>query len=348
MAKGAKRIRARYTSATKRELPNITFDRATDIVISGKIAEGLRERTIIDYKKIVRYFTEWLTQKYEDMEYVNDVTIEHFRAYIHYLRYERRRYEGHTNIDATKQPVGLSETTVNIAIRTLTAYFNYLYAEGFIDPNPVERLKLIKQDVDMTNNFTNEEVARILEQPEQRDFVGFRDYVGISLLLDSGLRIGELVGLTVDEIDFSAPQIVLGGGRTKGRYFRIVPISTYCAKLLKQLIEENRAHFDTDSVFVSSLGDQLTTNHFNKRLKFYAERAGIKTKKVTAHVYRHTWAKIMIVDKKIDIYTVQKMGGWKDIRTLRRYVQLSTEDLRRSHDEGSPLMAIRDSRRKRI
>ena len=80
-------------------------------------------------------------------------------------------------------------------------------------------------------------------------------------------------------------------------------------------------------------------NHFNKRLKYYGEKAGIEGKKVTAHVNRHTWAKSMTLNG-CDAFTLQKMGGWSDIRTMRRYIQMDMDDLRKSHDTFSPVMKL--------
>ncbi|MEE6184430.1 tyrosine-type recombinase/integrase [Bacillus pretiosus] len=170
----------------------------------------------------------------------------------------------------------------------------------------MDNVRLLRQDIDLTNCLTEDEVKAVLAQPNQRDYVGFRDFVIINLLLDSGLRINEALNLRVEEIDFKTRFITLTGERNKNRKPRYVPISAFVAKLLLQLIEENRAHFKTDRIFLSCFGELLGANHFNKRLKYYAEKAGIKGKKVTAHVYRHTWAKNMILNG-CDPFTLQKI-----------------------------------------
>ncbi|MEB8674213.1 integrase [Bacillus thuringiensis] len=341
-----KRKKKRAERTTHKSYPKITLQQALDIAIAGKKAEGLRERTLTDYMKMWGYFIDWLAENYSDIEYVNELTADIFRNYINYLQYDAIRYDGHKFI-TNREERGLKETTINIRLRTYRSMLNYLEREELIEYNPMDNVRLLRQDIDLTNCLTEDEVKAVLAQPNQRDYVGFRDFVIINLLLDSGLRINEALNLRVEEIDFKTRFITLTGERNKNRKPRYVPISAFVAKLLLQLIEENRAHFKTDRIFLSCFGELLGANHFNKRLKYYAEKAGIKGKKVTAHVYRHTWAKNMILNG-CDPFTLQKMGGWADMRTMRRYIQMDTEEIRRSHDDFSPITKFYQRATKRV
>ncbi|WP_068500629.1 tyrosine-type recombinase/integrase [Paenibacillus kribbensis] len=318
-----------------REYPQLSLEQAIDFVISAKKSEGLRERPLKDYAKHYGYFVDWLREKYPDIQYVEDITTEIIRDHVAYMKFDKVRYSGHKFIPTENQPVGLSDTTVNIRLRTLKAIFNQMERDELIEINPVAKVRLLRQDVDLTNCLTDDEVKAILAQPNQRDFVGYRDYVAIALLLDSGCRVSEMLSLRISDIDFQTRFITLSGEVNKNRKPRMVPISAHVAKLLLQLIEENRQYFTTDRIFMFCFGDPVTASHFNKRLKYYGEKAGVAGKKMTAHVYRHTWARAMILNGA-DPFTVQKMGGWSDIRTMRRYIQMDTSDIRRSHDEYSP------------
>jgi integrase/recombinase XerD len=325
--------------SNRKEYPKLTLDQAIDFVISGKKAEGLRDRTLRDYTNMWRYFTDWLEENYE-VETVNELSTDVFRNYINYLRYDAKRYDGHKYIDAEKQGVGLKDASINIRIRTYRAIFNHLEREGLIEFNPMNNVKELRTDIDSTNCFTDEDVKALLAQPNQRTYVGFRDYVAMIVLLDTGMRMNEIINLRVAEIDFQTRFITLEGDRNKNRKPRLVPFSAQAAKLLLQLIGENREHFKTDRLFLSTYGENLGWNQLNKRLKYYAEKAGIDGKKVTSHVYRHTWAKNMILNG-CDPFTLQKMGGWADIRTMRRYIQMDTSEMRRSHDDFSPINKLR-------
>lgn len=340
-----KRIRQKRVSerVNSKEYPELTFKQAIDLVVSAKRAEGLRERTLNDYEKLWGYFLDWLNEHCE-FQYVSELTPEVFRNYINYMKYDRKKYDGHKYIDSDKQEIGLSDTTINISIRTLRAIFNQLQRDELIEVNPIAKIKLLRTDIDLTNCFTDEEIKAVLQQPNQKDYVGFRDFVAMNLLLDTGIRANELISLRVGSIDFQTRFITLQGEQNKNRKPRLVPFSAYLSKLLLQLISENQEHFKTDRIFLSSYGEPLGQNQFNKRLKYYADKAGITGKKVTAHVYRHTWARSMTLNGA-DPFTLQKMGGWSDIRTMRRYIQMDTEDMRKSHDEYSPVNRIRNRRK---
>ncbi|MCU6709287.1 tyrosine-type recombinase/integrase [Paenibacillus sp. J5C_2022] len=331
--------RKRRIDMARKDYPELTLQQALDMVISVKKAEGLRERSLQDYTKDFGYFTKWLAEHHPDIQYVHELNAGIFRDHVAWMKYDAKRYGGHKYNNNRDHGTGLSDTTINIRLRVLKAVFNQLERDELIAENPVAAVKLIRQDVDLTNCLTDDEVKAILAQPDRRDFVGFRDYVGIVLLLDSGLRVSELLGLRVSDVDFKTRFIELPGDRSKNRKPRLVPISAHTAKLLLQLVTENRRHFTIDFVFLSVNGEPIGANHFNKRLKHHAEKAGVSAKKYTAHVYRHTWAKSMILNG-CDPFTLQKLGGWSDIRTMRRYIQMDTKEMRDSHDSYSPVNTL--------
>lgn len=335
LKKRTRRVPRGDISASK-NYPELTLEQALDLVVQAKRTEGLRERTLRDYEKDYRYFTKWLAEHYPDVEYISDITTGMIRDHIAWMKYDKKRYGDHKYNKHRDHGTGLSDTTINIRLRVLKAIFNQLERDDLIEVNPIASVKLLRQDIDLTNALTDEEIKAILAQPDQRDFVGFRDYVAITLLLDSGLRAGELLNLRVPDIDFKTRFITIDGERSKNRQPRLVPISATTVKLLLRLIEENRRHFSTDRIFLSWEGAPISPNHFNKRLKYYGEKAGISGKKMTAHVYRHTWARAMILNG-CDPFTLQKIGGWSDIRTMRRYIQMDTREMRESHDAYSPL-----------
>lgn len=316
-------------------VPELTLEQAVDMVVSGKRTEGLRERTLLDYIKMWGYFQNWLQENYK-IEHVSEITTDMIRNYIHWMRYDKQKYGGHKYI-TNDQGIGLSVTTININLRCLRAVFNYLEREELLEVNPMDRVKLIKQDEnDLRGALTDDEAKEILKQPNLRDYVGFRDFVAMNVLLDCGLRVNELLSLRAGDFDFTTRFIELAGEQNKSRVNRLVPFSSHVSKWVLQLITENKTEFKTDRLFLSSYGEPIKANHFNKRLKYYAELAGVIDKKVTAHVYRHTWA-VNMIRNGCDPFTLQKIGGWSDMRTMRRYIQMDVEDMRSSHDEYSPI-----------
>lgn len=91
---------------------------ALEIALAGKRTEGLRDRTLIDYRKVWRYFTDWLNDNYE-ITYVDEITTEILRNYINYMKHDKPRYHGHKYIKSDDHRLGLSDTTININLRTI-------------------------------------------------------------------------------------------------------------------------------------------------------------------------------------------------------------------------------------
>ncbi|MFJ8257826.1 hypothetical protein ACIQ4Z_11200 [Peribacillus asahii] len=110
--------------ANQKEYPKLTMEQAIDLVVAGKSAEGLRERTLKDYRKDWGYFVNWLQKTYE-IETVDELSRQIFRAYINYLKYDAPKYDGHKYIQSD-QGLGLSDTTINIRLRVYRAMFNFL------------------------------------------------------------------------------------------------------------------------------------------------------------------------------------------------------------------------------
>lgn len=134
-----KRVKRTQTSGA--DYPQLTFEQAIDLVIAGKRAEGLRERTLKDYVKSWEYFVTWIRGNY-DYETLDKLTVDVFRNYINYQKYDAKRYDGHKYISSDQRRVGLSDTTINIRLRVLKAVFNYLEREELIEVNPIEKVKL--------------------------------------------------------------------------------------------------------------------------------------------------------------------------------------------------------------
>ncbi|MGG1553295.1 tyrosine-type recombinase/integrase [Paenibacillus ferrarius] len=331
--------RERRTVVSGRSYPVYSLEQAIDYVISAKKAEGLRERTLKDYSKHWGYFAKWLNEHFEINE-VADISVDIIRNHVNYMKHDAKRYEGHKFITG-EQGIGLTDTTINIRLRTLKAIFNQLERDHIIEVNPISNVKLFRTDQDLVNAFTPEQLKALLAQPNQKDYVGYRDYVAMILLLDTGMRANELISLKCEDIDFQSRLISLSAQQNKNRKARIIPISHLSVKHLHQLISENKKSFASSRVFLSCYGAPLGQNQFNKRLKYYGDQAGIgKQIRCTAHTFRHHMAKTYILNGG-DPFSLQRILGHYDLRMTRRYIQMDGNDLIKQHSEFSPLKDLR-------
>lgn len=310
---------------------DFTIEQAFDFFVALKKTEGVRQRTMDDYYKLMGVFSDWLRDVYPDLDRVNDITTRIIREYMLYLS------EEHIN-GKTGEP-GLSPYTVNVRIRFLQAFFNALFREEIIDKNPVTNIKLMRVDEDTFAPLTDEEVEKLLGAPNPREYAQFRDLVIIYLMLDTGMRINEICDLEVSEIDFKTRAIILPAAKNKNRKPRIIPLSNQVVRMLLELVNENKAHFVTEYVFLANCGTKYHPNSFRKRLLMYREKAGI-TKRVSPHAFRHLFCRNFILNGG-DIFTLQRIVGHSCISTTRKYIQMDESAVRNQHALYSLFLRIR-------
>jgi integrase/recombinase XerD len=319
-------------------LPSFTLEEAVDFVVKVKRANNLKERTIEGYVKNMRYFIEWVANHYGEIT-IQDVTAEMLRDYVIWCANEKEYYAGHPfKSEYKKDQRGLSPASVNVRIRVLRTFFNVLYAEEVIDRNPAANLSLMRQDVDTVTPLTEEELRRFLNAPDRKQWAQWRDYVIMTLILDTGLRLNEICALEKSEVDFVRKLIVLPAAKNKNRKSRVLPLSTETVRLLKQLIAETERHFETTRVFTTNYGEPLNEKTIQKAFDKYAEKAKLG-RSVSPHVLRHNFA-TMAAENGMSIFHLQKIMGHADIATTRKYVQISEESIADEHRKHSPLARI--------
>lgn len=314
---------------------------AFDYFHSAKVTEGLRERSLSDYANTWRYFTDWIQENDYEITYIHEITKEICRKYFHYQATEAPRFKGHIYIQGDRGK-GLSPTTINMRIRALKVAFNFWVREGFLSQSPMDNIRTQKTDEDKIESFTDDQIDLLLNACDQRTYVGFRDYVMQVTLLDSMMRVNELLSLRPQDVDLKTRCIELSAKFNKNRRSRIIPLSTQTVKLLFELIQENKNHFPhAEKVFLSCYGEELRDTQVNKRLKYYGDVTGVgKEIRTSAHTYRHTGARTYILNGG-DPFTLQRLLGHSSLQMVRRYIQMTDIDVKAQHDKFSPVNRLR-------
>ncbi|WP_338461668.1 tyrosine-type recombinase/integrase [Brevibacillus borstelensis] len=340
---GRKLIRGQR-STTVQERRSYGLDDAFQLFYNVKKAEGMRERTLADYKAHWRYFREWIDENYPNAE-LGDITPSIAREYYIYMANGRTKYEGVEGREIVGQ--ALSPTTVAIRLRTLRTMFNFWARERMVDINPVANLKPPKEDEDEIQAFTDDQLRLLLAAPDTGTFAGFRDRTLYMLLADTGLRIQEALALTPEHLDVKSRCIHLPAAMNKNRKPRIVPVSAEVMRLLFELMTENRAFFpDAERIFITAYGEPLTGDTVRKRLTRYGEQAGIADQvRVSPHTFRHYFCKTYLLNGG-DLFTLQRIVGHADISTTRKYIQMDDENVRAQHAQFSPIMRLRAGKRR--
>lgn len=248
-----------------------------------KRAQGRAESTLNQYEDNYGYFVEYL-DRHNIKRSVKDITKSTIRDYIVYMRDKWVKFEDHKFKPEESMTVGLSPASINTRLKTLRVMFKCLYEEGLIDNNPMEGVKNVSEPEEEIVVLNAVELKRILNVPNQRHFAEFRDYCLMNLLIGGMMRISEALGLRHSDVDLPARIITIPASIAKSRKARTIPLQPNTARLIKDLITENKTDFDNDYIFLTNYGEQLTRDHFRKRLNGYAKEASI-TKKVHPHLF---------------------------------------------------------------
>ena len=224
-------------------------------------------------------------------------------------------------------------------ISTLRSFFKYLIREQVIASNPAKSVSTPKVEKTLPTTLTVDEAFRLMESPkripEKSSGVSkenrFRDRAILELLYSSGLRVSELVGLNLDQLNLDLGIVRVMG---KGRKERIVPVGVKAIEALKAYLEERGASRGEDPIFINAFEGRLTARSVGRLIKKYTRHSGI-FQKVSPHSLRHTFA-THLLDAGADIREIQEMLGHSSLSTTQRYTHVSMGKLMEVYDKAHP------------
>jgi len=226
----------------------------------------------------------------------------------------------------------LSSRSVGRRLSALRSFFRFLSREGYIKTNPILMLSSPKLDKHLPSFMTEEEVKRLIESAfakNQDDLSGLRDRAILEAFYSSGLRISELVGLNLDDVDFISGVLKIRG---KGKKERIVPVGEAALTAIKNYLD--RRNKQIDAIFLNKNSRRITTRGVMDIVVKYLRLAGIKPG-VSAHTFRHSFA-THLLNRGADLRTVQELLGHANLSTTQIYTHLTTEKLKSVYDKAHP------------
>ncbi len=287
---------------------NLPIRILADWFFSDCQARNLQPRTVDFYRHYLRYLTDAAGDRPPTA-----ITTAQMKTLIAHYREQR----------------GWSVGTANHAITTWKVFFHYLYQEEIIEHDPAKRLKKLKGAQRIPEPLTLEEIRTILADAGD-GFVGVRNTAMILVLLDCGLRLSELLGLTLDDVDFSTCQFLVFG---KGRKERLVPFSGPVRRMLVRYLLHRQTRTHEKALWVDESGIPFTADGFRSFLARLEQRTGVR---VHAHKFRHTFASQYIADGGHPAYLQRLLGHTTPVMT-NRYVHLMDTDARDDHRAASPV-----------
>ena len=236
---------------------------------------------------------------------------------------------------ARLQAQGIAPRSRARLLSTLRGFFKFLVREQHLTGSPVTRLTSPRLRRYLPDVLSMEDVERLLAGPSRATSQGQRDAAMLELLYATGLRVSELVTITMGRVNLEVGFVIALG---KGSKERIVPMGEVAAEALRSyiLVARNRLLRGrlNDALFVTSRGRAMTRQAFWKLVRQYTLRAGIQ-KRVTPHTLRHSFA-THLLERGADLRSVQMMLGHADISTTQIYTHVSRERLKRIHHMYHP------------
>ena len=230
---------------------------------------------------------------------------------------------------------GLSATSTNRSLAALRGFYKYLLQEKILDQTPLANIELAKAWVRLPDTISREEMELLLAQPGMETAQAVRNSAMLELLYATGIRVSELIGLTMNSINWQVGFLVVMG---KGSKERIVPVGKTAYDCTKHYVEQARPQLmqsrSTDILFLNRFGGKFTRQGFWKIVVGYAEKSGLY-KKVHPHTFRHSFASHLL-EGGADLRTVQVMLGHADISTTQIYTHITRERLKEIHHKFHP------------
>jgi len=254
----------------------------------------VKPRTKQRYMEAVRYLKAHLAENYPYLRLVSDITSQVIESY-----------------KIKRLNLGKKPATVNNELTSLKRFFSIAQKRGYTLKNPVKEVEMLKIEARIPRFLSEEEIKNILEKAE-----GEVKKI-ILILLNTGMRAGELTNLTWQDIDWQNRLIHIK--ETKIRKERKIPLNKTCLEILKHLPRKGKF------VFTSKNGKRMHRNRILEKVKEVYKKAGIENANV--HTLRHTFASHLVM-RGVDLYTVAKLLGHSDISTTQVYAHLSSKHLK--------------------
>jgi len=277
---------------------------------------GLSEHTLAAYRNDLTGLAVWLRR-------------ERGRELPAASREELLAYLGE-RVGAGARP----RTTARL-LSSLRRYYRYLVREGRLRADPSVRIDSPRIGRPLPDSLSEQEVEALLGTPDVEDTLGLRDRAMLELLYACGLRVSELVGLALEQVNLLQGVVRLTG---KGNKERLVPLGEEAVDWLQRYLDAARpqlaAAAPARQLFITARGQGMTRQAFWYRIRHYASKAGI-SKHLSPHTLRHAFA-THLLNHGADLRVVQMLLGHSDLSTTQIYTHVARERLRELHAQHHP------------
>jgi tyrosine recombinase XerC len=276
-----------------------------------KVERNASDHTVKNYAIDLGMFSQFLGER--DMAAVDHLTLRRYLAELRAKNYSKR--------------------TVARKLASLRSLFRFLYREGHIKKNPITAITTPKLDKKLPVFLDVNKVERLLQSPPGDTAAGLRDRALLETLYSTGIRVSELVGLDVDDVDFISGVVKVFG---KGRKERIVPIGEPALRAMRSYMDKRTEAKvrDRDAVFLNKSGRRLTDRSVRRVIDKHIKVCSI-AERVSPHSLRHSFA-THLLDRGADLRSVQELLGHMNLSTTQIYTHVTMDRLKNVYDKAHP------------
>ena len=275
------------------------------------VEKNYSDYTIKNYLSDLKEFSEFL--KDVDITKVDYITV---RKFLGHLRQKN-----------------IAKRSVARKLSSLRTFFRFLARDGYIKSNPVGSVSTPKLDKKLPIFLDEKSVVSLVTAPDIKTFQGLRDRAILETLYSAGIRVGELVGIDIANVDLISGVVKVLG---KGRKERLAPLGDKAINAIREYTElRNRKKIDDkNALFLNKSGKRITDRSIRRIVLRYIKDTSIK-EHISPHTLRHSFA-THLLNRGADLRSVQELLGHKNLSTTQIYTHVTMERLKSIYDKAHP------------
>lgn len=271
--------------------------------------------TLDNYRRDLLQFEKYLSERKTSFDSADNVIIRGFLASL---------YQKH-----------LKKSSIARKLAAVRSFYRFCLQKKWVEENPARVVSTPKQDKNVPSFLSEEEAAALLDIPPGKDPLLLRDRAMLELLYATGVRVGELVGLNLDDIHTGERLIRVRG---KGKKERLVPFGKKAENVMHEYLQNRyRIHegkIDKDALFLNNRGERLSVRSVQRKVNHYLERTAVK-RKISPHSLRHSFASHLL-SRGADLRVIQELLGHESLSTTQKYTHLDLKHLLEVYKKNHP------------
>ncbi|RKZ86021.1 MAG: tyrosine recombinase XerC [Gammaproteobacteria bacterium] len=274
----------------------------------------MSSHTVTNYQRDLKRFLAFCEQ--HELDGWQIIKSSHIRRFIAQLHRE-----------------GLAGRSIQRALSATRSLYRFLIREGLADNNPAQAVQAPKVEKRLPATLDVDQMSGLLDLNQQDTVISCRDHAIMELFYSSGLRLAELAGLNLRDIDFGDQLVYVTG---KGNKSRLVPVGSQAIGALQKWLtkRDQLGFFEQAALFITQQGKRLGVRSIQKRISFWGKKQGI-SEHVHPHRLRHAFASHML-EASGDLRAVQELLGHADISTTQIYTHVDFQHLAKVYDSAHP------------